>query len=116
VLFFGTIEALIRPRALFILPTGACITNEPITSTLGFNQLGGIITYSQAFDSRFLTNNVNIIKEEIEIGFANRADVITEFAIPGKLDGPVLQDLETKTGLEKTLSISFYSSLYRPSF
>lgn len=105
--YFGTIEPLIRDRALVISPTGTCITSNPITSTLGYNQLVGVITYSQSFDSRFLTNNINIIKEDIEINFANRSDVIAQFEIPGKADGPVLQDLETKTGLEKTLRITY---------
>lgn len=105
--FFGTIEGLITSRAAAIIPAGACIDSNPISFTLGFNELAGVITYSQTFESRFKTTNPAILKEEIQVSFTNQADVIAEISIPGKADGPILQDQETKTGLEKDLDITY---------
>lgn len=105
--FFGTVNALIRDRALEILPTGTCLGSAPRQSTLGFNKLNGIITYSQTFDNRFINANPDILTEEIEIGFNIQSDVVVSIPIPAKPDGPVLQDQETKTGLQKTLRITY---------
>lgn len=105
--FFGTIEGLIPGRAAGIIPAGACVNNNPISTTLGFNEFAGVITYSQSFESRFKSTNNAILKEEIQVSFTNQSDVIAEISIPGKADGPILQDQETKTGLEKDLNITY---------
>lgn len=105
--YFGTIEPLITSRIQRFSPTGVCISDEPRTKTLGFNELAGTITYSQDFASRFLTDNYNILNENINVGWKLQGDVIASFQVPGKSDGPILQDQETVTGLEKTLTISY---------
>lgn len=105
--YFNTIEPLIPSRAAQVIPTGSCISDEPITKSLGVNPLAGTISYSQNFESRFKTDNVNIRREEIEITLRRRGQVIANIQIPGKSDGPILQDQETKTGLEKRLSITY---------
>lgn len=105
--FFSIVEPLITTRVAEVIPTGACISDEPITKTFGVNPLNGTITYSQTFESRFSANNVNILREEIEIALQLRGDVIATIPIPGKSDGPILQDQETKTGLSKRLTINY---------
>jgi len=105
--YYGTIEGLIYDRALAIIPYGSCISSSPTSAVLGYNELGGVITYSQSFESRFKTNNSAILKEEIQVSYANQAQVIAEIPIPGKANGPILQDQETLTGLEKDLSITY---------
>lgn len=105
--YFGTIEGLIFDRALNLIPAGSCINSNPISYTLGFNELAGTISYSQAFESRFKTGNSAILKEEIQIAFVNQSQVVVEIAIPGKADGPILQDQETLTGLEKDLTVTY---------
>ncbi len=105
--YFGTIEGLITSRAASIIPVGACINSSPISTTLGFNELAGTITYSQTFESRFKTTNGAILKEEVQVSFTNQSQVIAEISIPGKADGPILQNQETLTGLEKDLNITY---------
>ncbi len=105
--FFGTIEALIPSRVANIIPTGSCIDGSPNSTSFGFNPFVGSISYSQTFTNRFLTNNVNILKEEIDITFQLQAAVVASIAIPGKASGPILQDQETKTGLSKSLTINY---------
>lgn len=105
--YFSIVEKLIPGRVASIMPTGACISNIPTTRVLGYNQLAGTLTYSQSFESRFKTSNENILVENIDVNFTRQADVIAEIQVPGKADGPILQDQETKTGLQKTLSISY---------
>lgn len=105
--FFGTIQTLIRDRAIEIIPSNTCLTDSAVQTTLGFNQFNGTITYSSRFDNRFLTSNPNIRDEKIDVSFTLQSDVIAIIPIPKKPDGPILQDQETKTGLQKSLKITY---------
>ena len=105
--FFSTIAPLINTRIALAVPTGACISNSPTQRTVGFNPFAGTVTYSQVFQSRFKTSNVNILTEQIEVQFQLQSEIIAVIPIPGKQDGPILQDQQTKSGLQKTLSISY---------
>lgn len=105
--FFSTVESAITARITEIIPTGSCISTNPTSDSFGFNRFTGTITYSQSFINRFLTDNVNILKEEIEVSYRLAGQVVAEISIPGKASGPILQDQETVTGLEKSLVISF---------
>jgi len=105
--FFGTVEPLIYSRAQEIVPTGSCINEEPVSKTLGYNNLGGTITYSQTFQSRVKTSNPNVQREVVSVSFQNPTDIFSEIPIPGKADGSILQDHETTTRPQKSVSISF---------
>jgi len=105
--YFGIIEPLIPIRVGAVIPTGFCISYDPITEVIGYNEFGGVITYSQNFETRIKSVNPKILKEEIDISFEFPAQVIAVIPIPGKPDGPVLQDQETVTGKTKTLSIQY---------
>lgn len=105
--YFNIIQPLIRSRVVPIIPTGYCVGSQPKSTTLGVNRLNGIITYSETYDSSFLTSNPRIRSEEIEVSFTNPADVVVEIPIPGKSDGPILQDQETITGQQKSLRIQY---------
>jgi len=107
--FFGPggIEDLIPGRVAAITPTGSCIDSTPTTSTLSFSEFAGTIVYAKTFESRFKTTNENILKEEIEIGFDDPAEVIAVIPIPAKADGPILQDQQTVTGKTKNLNITY---------
>ncbi len=105
--FFSTVQGLIRDRALGIIPVGTCLTDTATQTSLGFNQLNGTITYSSRFDNRFLTSNPNIRDEKVDVSITLQADVIAVIPIPKKPDGPILQDQETKTGLQKVLKVTY---------
>ena len=107
--FFGPggIGSVIRTRALAVLPSGTCISDGAISETLSLNEFAGTINYSQSFDSRFKTSNDKVLSEQIEVTFSPGAQVIAIIPIPGKSDGPILQDQETVTGLEKSLNITY---------
>jgi hypothetical protein len=105
--YFNIVRPQIRARAVPIIPSGYCVGSNPKNTTLGFNRQGGIITYSETYDSSFLTSNPQIRDEQIEVSFTNSADVVVEIPIPGKADGPILQDQETITGLQKSLRIQY---------
>lgn len=105
--YFGSIESRIRDRALLIAPSGTCVSTRPIRSNLGYNFLNGIITYSQTFDNRHITDNPLISNEKITVSYKLPADVIANIQIPGKTDGPILQDQETVTAYEKNIKIQY---------
>lgn len=103
----NVIEPLIYSRVSAIIPSGACVSASPIQKTLGYNVFAGTISYGQTFESRFKTANTGILKEDIEVTFVRQSQVIAEIPVPGKANGPILQDQETLTGLEKSLSITY---------
>lgn len=105
--FFNTINGLAKSRALEIIPDNTCLGDDPISSTLGYNKFNGTITYSYRYDNRFLTSNPDIMDEKIDVSYNLQSDVIAVIPIPGKADGPILQDQETVTGLQKNLKIQY---------
>jgi hypothetical protein len=105
--YYGIIEPLIRGRAETLISSGTCIGDAPVSQTLGYSILNGTISYSQTFDNRFLTDNQSIQSEDVEVTITLQGDVIAEIQIPGKADGPILQDQETVTGLQKSLRINY---------
>src|SRR5690606_25609967 len=64
--FWNTIEPLISSRASAVAPSGTCLSSTPISKTIGYNYLQGIITYDYRYDNRFTTSNPNIVTELIE--------------------------------------------------
>lgn len=105
--YFNTVKDLVRARALSIAPDDTCVGAKPIRTTLGYNIPNGVITYSQTFDNRHITDNANIVGEKISVNYKLAADVIAEIPIPGKPTGPILQDQETVTALEKNIKIQY---------
>lgn len=105
--YYNQIAGLIRSRALLITPTGTCVSTLPIRTTLGYNIPNGIITYSQSFDNRHITDNPLISNEKISVSYKLASDIIASIPIPGKTTGPILQDQETQTGLEKNIKIQY---------
>lgn len=105
--YFGIVKPLARTRVLPIIPTGYCVGQNPTSTTLGFNRQNGVITYSENYDTRYATSNASIKDEQVDVSFVNSADVVAEIGIPGKADGPILQDQETITGLQKSVRIQY---------
>lgn len=105
--YTNNILPLIRQRAYEIAPTGTCLSANPVRETLGWARKTGRVSYSQSFDNRSLTSNPSIKNELIEASYVLPTDVTVDFVIPGKDDGPIIQDIQTITGPSKTLSISY---------
>lgn len=105
--YYNIVEPLIPSRIASIIPTGSCISNDAVTETLGWNVLAGAISYAKTFETRIKTSNPKILKEDVEITFERPAQVIATIPIPGKPDGPILQDQETVTGKSKQLTINY---------
>jgi len=105
--YYTVVEPLILSRINPIIPTGSCILDEPASQSFGYNIFNGTITYGRTFSSRFLTDNEYITKEEIDINFVLPVSVISVIQIPGKADGPILQDQETVGGKQKQLTINY---------
>lgn len=105
--FYNTIEPLLRTRAEELIPSGSCITDEPVSNTIGWNKLNGIVTYTYSWDNRFLTTNANVLDEKIDVTYDLPGDVIAIIPIPGKSTGPILQDQETVTEYRKNLRIQY---------
>ena len=108
--YFSIIEPLITARVSRVIPTGFCVSSNPTTETIGYNELDGVISYSQNFETRIKSVNPKILKEEVNITFELPAEVIAVIPIPGKPTGPILQDQETVTGKSKSLSIQYSMS------
>lgn len=105
--YTNNVLPLLRERARELVPTGTCLSANPVRETLGWAKKVGRITYSQSFDNRLVTSNPSIKSESIEASYTLPTDVMVEFAIPAKATGPILQGQQTVTGPSKTLTISY---------
>jgi len=79
------------------IPTG--LTNRKITESYGQNKVTGTITYSVSFNDAVI-NVPNAISEDITVSYDNAEGlnkIIAKIPIIGKIDGPVIQDMNTTT-------------------
>lgn len=105
--FYNTIMPLIRGRAEDLIPSGSCLGINPISTTIGYNKRGGIVTYDYRYDNRYLSDNPLISDEVIEVDYQLPGQVIAIIPIPLKSTGPILQDQGTVTQREKRLRIQY---------
>jgi len=105
--FTNIVEPLAFTRITSFIPSGSCISSEPVTESFGYTILGGTIAYSKSYQTRIKTSNPQVLSEQIDVSFEFPADVIAVIPIPGKLDGPVIQPQQTVTGKTKSLTISY---------
>jgi hypothetical protein len=83
----------------------------PITQSLGYNPVGGIVTYNFSYDNRSLIYT-GAISETISYSYNERPDLYASIAILGKSNGPLLQDLNTSGPKTTDISIDAFVQPY----
>lgn len=87
---------------------GATLNIVPVATTIGRNPIAGTINYSFEFDNRPSNIISGARSELITISDNMAGDVFASIPVLGRARGPVLQDINTITQTEKSLSIELF--------
>ncbi len=87
--------------------SSASVSDRIISRTETHNKINGIITYSQTHSLRTDISKDGIISEDVNISTQLPKDVFAVQIIPGKSDGPIIQNIGTTTEARKTLTVNF---------
>ena len=123
---FGVGSILFRRANNIASP--AVLNSQPLSISLGLNELAGEITYSLEFNDRPYNYFSGVLAENISVNDTYPGDVFAIIPVIGRKTGPILQYLKGRTEYSRNANIEIlldytdipYSSgreymLYRPS-
>lgn len=91
----------------FINTTGSSIYG-PYTMTISENRRGGTINYDADFKEKpYSLSTSKFIDLDVNVSENRRENVIAEIPIPGKLTGPVIQDINTTNTVKRNINATF---------
>ncbi len=96
-------EALSLAKSLVggSLPVGVNIVDTPVGTGSSYNEKTGAVTASYSWTS------TNVSDPQISVQTSYPSDVSAKLTIPGRDEGPIIQDMETQT--EKVITVSLSS-------
>ncbi|TXT66126.1 MAG: hypothetical protein BAJALOKI3v1_50126 [Promethearchaeota archaeon] len=92
-------------RAQQFSSSGITINSNPVSKTVTKDMTNGLVRYSWGFLAYLGQIISDALNEEISIVDTAPTDVIALINVPGRVSGPVVQYMETKTTPERQLSI-----------
>lgn len=84
--------------------SGLTLRTSPVSRQIGYNEVGGTITYSYEYTTKPLSN-FGAIEEETTVTTYAASPVVAKIPVPGRLAGPILQDTGTYTEKRRTIQI-----------
>jgi len=85
-------------------PAGA-LNPDPLSEGLGYNIVGGVITYNHSYDDRPINCYSGALTETLSFTFNEPNDVFASLTILGKPQGPLLQQINTSGVTTRDISI-----------
>ncbi len=85
--------------------TGITLHSAPLSTTVGYNQVGGVISYAYSYDDRGNYSTAGALSEIISLTDVDPGDVFAAIGVIGRPAGPVLQDIGSQTEKRRSLSI-----------
>jgi hypothetical protein len=79
---------------------------SPVSSTVSINTTNGTISYNVSFNNRAVTSNSAIAQESVTIEDVLATDVFAVQVIPGRMGGPIIQNVGTTNERKKTVNIA----------
>lgn len=111
---FTTVQGLIKNRAESY--SSASLHATPISTTIGRNPAAGTINYTYEYNNRFRNLITDTRSEVISVQNNVEVDIFATIGIIGRTLGNLLQDLNTKQHLERSVNIELvFDSTYIPS-
>ena len=78
-----------------------------LTRTVGLDPIGGVITYSVTFDNRPTGADNTVALQEVTVEDNPRgSDVFAVQVIPGRIQGPIIQSIGTRTERRRTINVA----------
>jgi len=81
------------------------LIREPISKSIGYNINEGIITYTITYNNRPENCYSGALSESINVTRTNATPVIANLSILGRANGPIIQDIGTKSASETSVTI-----------
>lgn len=87
--------------------TGLTLNATPLNNSVSYNEINGIINYTYEFDNRAGNQNTDgdVVSEKIDFSYDLPNRLYAEIPILGRNNGPILQDIVTRTSKKKTVAI-----------
>ncbi len=104
--FTTSVEPNIISRVTVILPTGYTLNPIPSTKQITYEENAGLLRYSYTFSAAQGTLISGATEETININDTGTTDIFAQIQIPGRANGPVIQNMKTVTLPERTVSIT----------
>jgi hypothetical protein len=82
-----------------------CVNPTPFTTQVGYNPLGGSITYSNEYTSAPTPLTPGALSEVTTVNDEDSVPVVPSIDVIGRGQGPIFQDMGTVTAKKRTLSI-----------
>jgi len=110
---FATVSGLLYARASSVYgsveksranPTGE-LHYEPLSQSIGYNIVGGTVTYNNTYDDRPYNCHADALTETISFSFNHPNDIFASLTILGKPQGPLFQQIGTSGATTRELSI-----------
>jgi hypothetical protein len=92
----------------FIVPTSIIL--GPLNSVETHNDFAGTINYEYDFYKKIATLPACFLDVDLNMSQNNEERVIAEVQVPGRSDGPVIQDIKTKQTKKRNVSANFILS------
>jgi hypothetical protein len=77
----------------------------PLTEGLGYNIVGGTVTYNYSYNDRPVNCYSGALKETITFSYTEPNDIFASLTILGRSQGPLLQDISTVGPRTRSISI-----------
>ena len=104
--FENTIKNNLYTRASFYAPSGMNVSPVGTASSRTYDPINGTLAYSTTYPAMYGSIIPNAFNETIEVSDVGQNDVIAEISIPGRILGPIVQNIGTKTLANRTVSYS----------
>lgn len=92
-------------RAQTIYDGARSLNNVPLSKSLGYSNVAGVVTYSYTYDDRPINCLSDAKAERITITENEPNDVFTSLTVLGRLAGPLHQDVNTSGARTREISI-----------
>lgn len=100
---FGTGSILFQRANNSIYPI--VLNSQPLSISLGTNEINGEITYSLEFDSRPYNYFTGVLSENISVNDTYPGDVFAIIPVMGRKTGPILQYIQGRTEYKRSINI-----------
>jgi len=102
----NTVKPNLFSRVSAKVPPGYTVNPDPISTQLTHNQTQGTLGYTYVYNASSGNLIANSSDESINIVDTGPADVFAEISVPGRVNGPVVQYMNTKTLPQRSINIT----------
>lgn len=101
---FGTVSEVFKRADNLVGPK---LNAQPKSIAISYNEILGEIDYNVDYDNRPVNILSGVLTEDINISDTYPGDVFAVINIPGRIKGPILQPMGSRTEYKRDISINF---------